>query len=121
MVDVGGDDGPAPGDLRADEFRLEALPHRHEFHLGGDLAAAGVVQLRHPAAGPGPQRRAWLDGHDRGRLHPADGRPTVISPRRLACRGVDVDVTAGGEPALPEGREAALRVAPRPAVVVAPD
>ncbi len=50
VVDVGRDDGPAPGDLAAHELGGHAFPQSDELHLFGDLALTGVVELGDGAA-----------------------------------------------------------------------
>ena len=50
VIDVGRDDGAAAGDLAADQLGREAFAEGDELHLGGDLSAAGVVELGDGAA-----------------------------------------------------------------------
>ncbi len=120
VVDVRGDDRAAPGDLVADDIGRHAFPQRDEFHLGGDLAAAGVVHLGHTAARLGPQRPP-----DRGEAHAAQ-RGIVVAlatigrgrPRQL------LDVGPADDPGQPERGQALLDVdvglgiGPEPAGVV---
>ena len=46
MIDVRGNDRPAPRDLVPNKRGGQSLPDRHIFHLRRDLAAPGVCQLR---------------------------------------------------------------------------
>ncbi len=81
MVDVGGDDGAAAGDLVADELGRHALAQRDELHLGRDLAAPRVVHLGDGAAGPGAE-----GGAEQGRRRP--GCVPGRRPGRVRVRGL---------------------------------
>src|SRR5205807_2613577 len=79
VVDVGGDDGPAPGDLVADELGLEPFADGDELHLGRDVAPAGVVELGDAAAWLGPEGLAGRAAELVGGGSPALGRPAVVA------------------------------------------
>ena len=51
MIDVGRHDRTTARDLRTDEFGRQPFADRDEFHLGRDLAAPRIVELRHRVAG----------------------------------------------------------------------
>ena len=96
MVDVGGDDGAARRHLVAHRGGVHLLAQGHELHLGGDLAAPGVVQLGHrvgPAADEGTATRTGERlgcpgaAHARpGRRHGGSGRAPRAPRRRRAPR-----------------------------------
>ena len=83
MIDVRGNDGAAARDLAAHEVGRQPLAERHEFHLGRDLAASGIVQLgdRSAAAIGGAFERG---GNELGRRHAA---PRGARPARAATAG----------------------------------
>ncbi len=80
MIDVRRDDGASARHLLAHHLGAHALPHRHELHLGGDLAAPGVVHLGHPPARLGPQAPAAA----RAGLDVVAGEDPVAAQRRQA-------------------------------------
>ena len=125
MVDVGGDDRPAPGHLVAHERGVEALAQGDELHLGRDLAPAGVVHL-----GDGPARARPAGGGASApapgeRLGGRTGRPATTPGRRRAASAdparVVLDVAPLVDPRRPQRRQAVARVAARAARVVQPD
>jgi hypothetical protein len=130
VVDVGGDDGAAAGDLVADELgrdvvgdlgaeglavaldRLLHLLAAHvladgdELHLRGDDAGAGVLELGHGGAAFGPQRAA-LGGEFADQL--VAGDVAVVLGLDLAA-GVFLDVAAAADPGLAQARQAGVDV-----------
>ena len=74
--------------LVAHQGGLDVLTQRHEFHLGGDLPAPGVVQLRHRRApagheGSAPGRREGVGGTAGGAARP--GRRRARFGARPSC------------------------------------
>jgi hypothetical protein len=135
MVDVGGEDRTAPGDLVADELRRVALgdlgsealsrmamgdlrqglpalveelvlADRHELHLGGDLAAARVVHLGHPPSGARPERLAA--GRESDRVEGSvRGAPATVERADL---GELLDVAPALDPRTSRGGQTAVDV-----------
>ncbi len=110
VIDVGRDDGPAAGDLVADEVGAEALADGDELHLGRDLALARVVQLRDRTGAaqrpPRPRRERVAhvvarrrrkspldlrDGAAADPLAPQLGQPVADIEAERAAGVVDVD------------------------------
>jgi hypothetical protein len=116
VVDVGGDDGAAGGDLVAHEFGGHQIGHhgahrvavagiglaaaliladRDEFHLGRDDAGAGIGKLGDRAVAGGAQRIAG-DGERRGQARALD-EPVIGRGDGAAL--VDLDIAARLQPA----------------------
>ena len=95
VVDVGGDDGAAAGDLIADQLGRHSLADGDELHLGGDHAPARVVQLGH--------------------------RRTAASPERVAaCTGDGLDIAAFDDPGPAQRRQPRLGVHGHRGIAVGP-
>ncbi len=117
VVHVGREDGPSPGDLGADQLRLDAFADGHELHLRGDLAATGVVHLGDGRPRPGP--------HDRGTPALELALDTTSPGRRAAVvaaldrpAGVGLDITSPEDPLATQGREPHRGLTARPTGVV---
>ncbi len=133
MIDVGGNDGAAAGDLRAHEFgrherrqrRAEALPVgeprfcffalalasdilavRHIDHLLGDNAGAGKLKLGDRGAGNAPHGLA-LAG-ERPREMARGHGPVVLRPDHPPR--IDLNAAARFDPGGPQREQSALHV-----------
>src|SRR5680860_599469 len=103
VVDVGRDDRAAMGHFRPDLLRLHTLAQRHELHLRGDGAAAGVAELGDRAAA-GPYRAPTGVVEDRVQgvklldvgpaLQPVAADPVVQQRARPAVVLLDVPALA---------------------------
>ncbi len=96
VVDVRGDDGAPPRNLRADELGIEPLADRDELHLRRHDSAARVVELRHRtgAAARCHHALAQSRGHARASR----------SGRSRRSRSFD-DIPARHDPVAPQLRE----------------
>ena len=64
MVDIGGDDSPAAGNLFPDELGGDTLPDGDKLHLGGGYPIPRVVHLGYGTAGLSLERLAPQAGED---------------------------------------------------------
>ncbi len=109
VVDVGRQHGPARGDLVADHLGRDVLPDGHVLHLGRDLAAAGVRELRDRLAAPAATRLARATGEDGVEIAEAAAGRGVLDAVVLGTDGtarVLLGVTAGDDPVLAQRGQA---------------
>src|SRR4029453_6485151 len=117
VVDVGGDDGPAPRHLVPDDLEIHALAQGDELHLGGDLTAPGVVELGDGAPGGGPQagRVGGGTGERLGARTPGPERGPAVVAQAGHPPGVVLDVAPLVDPTRPQRCETGTGIAPRAA------
>ena len=102
VVDVGGNDGAAARDLVADELGRQPFADGDELHLGRDLAAARVVELRADVPGRAarrdPRLRAASASPSRD-VVPLRTAGVVDAQRRLAAARARSRASARARPA----------------------
>ena len=98
MVDVGGKNGAPARDLAPGEIGVHPLAQRNEFHLGGDLAATGVVHLGDRA---GAANHHVVEGFGDVGIPMA---PITVEPGEHVAAGLP-DVAASLDPRCAQARE----------------
>ncbi len=101
------------GDLLTDDLGGDVLPDRDVLHLRGDLAPAGVRELRDGSAATAPAGLAGAAREDRVEVLEATARRGVLDAVVLGAHGaarVLLGVPAADDPVLAQRREAPAHV-----------